>query len=362
MSDNTGIEWADATWNPVTGCTKVSDGCKHCYVERDWGRLANNPKTPHYNGRKFTDVRTRSETLDQPLRWIRPRKVFVNSMSDLFHPSVPFAFIDQVFAVMGLARHHTFQVLTKRPERMLEYLTAENRTRDISMVMVSKFGHDGTYAGPWPFPNVLLGVTVENQEAADERIPLLLQSPAAARFLSCEPLLGLVNLGPYTLTERPCFVCKAEDSTGADRGSMSHPINCGWRHDQEMDGMQLHNEPDGRGIDWVIVGGESGPKARPMHPEWVRSLRNQCATAGTPFLFKQWGEWLPGEQTADSGTAYRRCDNGEIYAVAGNPRRENFGTHPDRNSGPLIALRIGKKAAGRILDGLEHLEYPEVRR
>ncbi|AMO36703.1 DUF5131 family protein [Thauera humireducens] len=295
MGDNTGIEWTDATWNPVTGCAKVSQGCKHCYAERDWVRLQH---LPAYAGREFTDVRTHADRLDQPLRWRRPRRIFVNSMSDLFHPDVSDEFIEEVFAVMALAKQNVFQVLTKRPDRMREHpIFSHSGTClwvGVRQAAERLFGVD---PGPMDkaLPNVWLGVSVEDQAAADERIPLLLDTPAAVRWISAEPLLASINL--------------------AEHG--------------------LHGGPGQ--LDWVVVGGESGPKARPMHPAWARSLRDQCAAAGVPFLFKQWGEWAPD---AAHGIAYEGvcCNWGGDYDNA--------------------VERVGKKLAGRLLDGVLHDGYP----
>ncbi len=231
MSDKTGIAWTDATWNPVTGCSKVSAGCTHCYAEREWPRLSAPGRSGSsvYQGRKFTDVRCHPERLNQPLRWRRPRRIFVNSMSDLFHEDVPTEFILDALGVMGLARRHTFQILTKRPERARAILS---QPCDLSM-------RPGTFAFVWPLPNVWLGVSTENQAAADERIPHLLATPAAVRFVSCEPLLGATAI------------------------------------------------PDG--LDWVIVGGESGPKARPLWVPQVRYMVKRCASIEIPCFVKQLG-------------------------------------------------------------------------
>lgn len=252
MSDKTGIEWTDATWNPTTGCSKVSQGCKNCYALRDWPRLAANPKSVYF-GRAFTNVQCHPERLRQPLQWKKPRRIFVNSMSDLFHEDVPRSFVDEIFHTMVVARQHSFQVLTKRPWRMLDFMA-----------------HRAA-----PPPNVWLGVSVEDQATADERIPVLLQTSAAIRWLSVEPLLGPIDLELRLLGQIP-------------------------------------------GIDWVVVGGESGPHARAMRPEWASSIRDQCARAGVPFLFKQWGEWFGGR-------------------------------------------RVGKKNAGRTLAGVLHDAYPSNR-
>ena len=199
MSTKTKIEWTKgddgtpgATWNPVTGCSKVSQGCKNCYALRDWPRLsAPRPKPNIYTGREFTDVQCHPERLDQPLRWTKPRRIFVNSMSDLFHPDVPFEFIIEVFARMALAQQHTFQILTKRPKRMLDFLTTENfyqeRTIKGKAWQILGAYRNRNYSSfgmkaPWPLPNVWLGVSVEDQATADERIPLLLETPAAVRW------------------------------------------------------------------------------------------------------------------------------------------------------------------------------------
>jgi len=247
MSDKTGIEWTEATWNPVTGCSKVSQGCKNCYAEREWPRLAANLKTVYF-GREFTDVRYHPERLDQPLRWKRPRRIFVNSMSDLFHEAVPDEFIAQVFAVMELATVHTFQVLTKRPKRMMDWVTKQD-------VMYRSTGYPGGFGGR--FKNVWLGVSVEDQDTADQRVPILLETPAAVRWVSVEPLLGEVN-----------FV-----------GMFANPGDC-------RDGTNTLEA-----LDWVVVGGESGPKARPMHPDWVRSLRDQCQAAGRTLDGRTWDDY-----------------------------------------------------------------------
>lgn len=214
MADHSRIEWTQATWNPVTGCTKVSQGCKHCYAERLAKRLQAMGNARYAQGFKVT---LHPDLLELPLSWKQPRRIFVNSMSDLFHPDVPLDFLQQVFATMERAHWHEFQVLTKRPER------AAQLAADL----------------PWP-SNVWMGTSVESVKVID-RVKLLQQVPARVRFLSVEPLLG--------------------------------PIP-----DLPLDG-----------IHWVIVGGESGPGARPMEPDWVRMIRAQCEARHVPFFFKQWG-------------------------------------------------------------------------
>ena len=214
MASNSSIEWTESTWNPLTGCTKISPGCTHCYAERMSLRLQAMRQPNYANGFKLT---LHEQALELPLRWKKPQMIFVNSMSDLFHKQVPFAFIERAFDVMRRATWHRFQVLTKRSDRLLELSPSL----------------------PWP-PNVWMGVSVENQDYAF-RIDDLRGTGARTKFLSLEPLLG--------------------------------PLL-----DLDLDGM-----------DWAIVGGESGPGSRPMDPTWVIDIRDQCTSAGVPFFFKQWG-------------------------------------------------------------------------
>jgi protein gp37 len=275
MSDKSGIEWTDATWNPVTGCTKVSPGCDHCYAETFAERWRGIPGHPYENG---FDVTLRPERLDQPLRWTKPRRIFVNSMSDLFHEAIPDTFIWEVFDVMEEASQHTFQVLTKRHARMRsivqrrmavrrEYAAKFDDCRTEAM-RNSPAARDARKRAEIIPPNIWLGVSVEDQKWADIRVPALLDTPAAVRFLSCEPLLGPVRLtdGLYDWDELDqSYVCREH-------------------------GMpDCKQVPRCNRIDWVIVGGESGPGARSMDPGWARSLRDQCTSAGVAFHFKQWG-------------------------------------------------------------------------
>lgn len=312
MGDKSKIEWTDATWNPITGCTKVSDGCKHCYAERLFPRTygkqtvyrqykevrgGNPPGLPVK--RAFTDVVCHPDRLDHPLRWRRPRRIFVNSMSDLFHEDVLDNFIDQIFAVMALSPDHTFQVLTKRPERMAMYLCDEDGKADLIETW-------------WPPNNVWLGVSAENQKTFDERVEHLAAVPAAVRFVSLEPLLG--------------------------------EIECGNAFDDPLDGS-----PYGK-IDWVIAGGESGPKARPSHPGWFRSLRDQCTQSGVPFFFKQWGQWLPEGQQNSAGVL---CEDAYIFDEDEFPGTVHF--WPDHTA----SVRVRKKELGRLLDGKLWDEYPK---
>ncbi|WP_018991269.1 DUF5131 family protein [Aromatoleum toluclasticum] len=346
MSDSTGIEWTDATWNPVTGCSKVSAGCKHCYAERDWARLSAN-KSTRYFGRKFTDVQCHDDVIALPLRWTKPRRIFVNSMSDLFHSDVPDAFIDRVFAAMALTPHHTYQVLTKRPERMRDYLSSSARRDDwaragdmIAESMepqryanISHVGEPGNLVSvfsAWPLPNVWLGVSIEDQETAAARIPLLLDTPSAVRWISAEPLLGSVDL---RLLQQP--------------------------DGQRRDGLNY-------GLHWVVVGGESGPKSRPMHPQWARTLRDQCAVAGVTFLFKQWGEWAPRSDcyhTLTCGQAAAEIDPSAtkwpcIRLTGAGRNGRDLANACDGDD--CYMQKVGKKLAGRLLDGVLHDAYPEA--
>jgi len=323
MSGKSAIEWTDATWNPTTGCEKISQGCKHCYAERQWPRLAANPKARKYYGRAFTEVACFEHVLDQPLRWTRPRRVFVNSMSDLFHPDVPFAFIDKVFAVMALCPQHTFQLLTKRPERMRVYFQAHFTRHQMATAGAAVAPdrplaavHDALRNSPFPLANLWLGVSAEDQQTANERIALLLQTPAVVRWVSAEPLLG--------------------------------PIDLTW--EDRSDGMLVQRFPD---VDWVVVGGESGPKARPMRPAWVRSLRDQCQTYGAAFHFKQWGEWVGATVHSDDGFA-----GGAYVEVPGGKTAIDYAY--DWRDGSA-SVRVGKKVAGRELDGRTWDECPSDR-
>lgn len=267
MSDNSKIPWTDATWGPTLGCLKASTGCESCYAIRTAYRQEHAFKRQEYRGltKKLQDgslnwtghVNLIGDRLDQPLRWKKPRRIFVDSQSDLFHEKVPSRFVEAVFVRMMAAPQHTFQLLTKRPDRMQQWFA--KKADPIKMMWAAKdlLGAQNLRTS-WPIPNLWLGVSVENQTAADERIPLLLQTQAAVRFVSAEPLLGPVDLAEW-LGDADC-------SAGADLG---------------------YRQWVGRGIDWVIVGSESGPHARPMDEQWVRDLRDQVVAAGAAFFYKQ---------------------------------------------------------------------------
>jgi protein gp37 len=330
MSDKTAIEWTDATWNPVTGCTKVSPGCDNCYAETFAERWRGTPG--HYFENGF-DVQLRPDKLDQPLRWARPRRIFVNSMSDLFHEQINTAEIAQVFAVMSLAEQHTFQLLTKRHGRMRNLLNDRDFVWLIDQYREKQ--KPGCGDGTWPIPNLWLGVSVEEQKWADIRVPALLDTPAAVRFLSCEPLLGPIDFQPddHTGHER--------DYDGGPEGGGFVCLDCS-TDEQTIEWTTQAFPP---GIDWVIAGGESGHGARPMHPDWARTLRDQCETAGVAYLFKQWGEWGP---------------NGQLGIGNTNPRQRLVGEPVDAMGHREVIERLGKKAAGRELDGRTWDEFPQA--
>jgi protein gp37 len=313
MAEHSAIEWTDATWNPTRGCTKISPGCTHCYAETFAERFRGVPGHPYEQG---FDLRLVPDKLQDPIGWKKPRMIFVNSMSDLFHEDIPDEFIDQVFGVMGITRRHTYQVLTKRGERMRDYFNTVGKTRRLLEAQreMAK-GHGGDLmnrAGMsmWPLPNVWFGVSVENRKHGLPRIEHLRSCSVGrgpvgptVRFLSIEPLLE--DLGPIDLT----------------------------------------------GIGWVIVGGESGHGARPMHPEWVRSIRDQCVAAGVPFFFKQWGEWAE--------------DTGQVNEQGRDPWPHTWIDQSGSqwggfDTGRIRLRRFGKRFAGRLFDGREWNEMPEV--
>lgn len=330
MSDKTGIEWADSTFNPWMGCTKVSPACDHCYAERDtarFGRVQWGAGQPR--------VRTSAANWKKPMRWNREtfcecpscgwrgersaaprgcdcpscmqagvlvsarRRVFCASLADVFDNDVDPVWRADLFALIEQTPNIDWMLLTKRIGNVPKMLRQILRLNGLPQ-------------------NVWLGATICNQEEADRDIPKLLAVPAAVRFLSVEPMLGRIDLcetfGMWWNQTMQCF-----ESNGAS-GFNRNPTNLAER-----------------AIDWVIVGGESGPNARPMHPEWARRLRDQCAAAGVPFLFKQWGEWAPREP----------------YASEKMESDELSGTWDG------VSYRYGKKAAGRLLDGLQHDGYPK---
>jgi protein gp37 len=327
---STTIEWTNEVWNPTTGCNKVSRGCKNCYAEKMHKRLQG-MKMPGYHRNFLEGAYPNPAALNRPLKWKRPKKVFLDSMSDLFHHNIPFEYVDKVFAVMALTPQHIYQILTKRPERMAEYMTSsptqriERHLLTIHQTIPLNQRVHGYGKPRWPLPNVWLGTSVENQAAADERIPHLLKCPAAVRFLSCEPLVGPVNFAsvPEEIDEDARFAKRT-----------------------------LH------GIHWVIVGGESGSKATPMHPDWARSLRDQCEQADVLFFFKQWGEYAPLSKQHLKLT-HSMFPDGSTIAWGSSESKDLIKAMSSQDYDTLSAYsKVGKHHSGRLLDGKEHNEYP----
>lgn len=360
MADGSKIEWTDATWNPITGCSVVSPGCTNCYAMKLAGtRLQHHPSRagltretkagPVWNGK----LRFNEEWLTQPLAWKRPRMVFVCAHGDLFHEDVPDEWIDKVFAVMALAPHHTFQVLTKRAERMRRYCSDRNTPRrvheivcdmalmmrlDVTLIapgMLETFAPPGprVHLGRWPLANVWKGVSAEDQDRAIDRVPHLLLMPAAVRFVSAEPLLDLIDFHrlPYLDGEMNAL----KPSPWLDEIEHWRGTSADWEA-EFLDWFDLHEMPTGGHmhpvLDWVIAGGENGP--RPMLAEWAQQIRDQCAAVGTAFFFKQWGSHIPAGQT---------MANGKVWAPGCGTR-----------------LRATKGITGRLLDGVEHNAMPRA--
>lgn len=308
----TSIEWTEQTWNPLAGCKEISPGCANCYAARMAHRLAamgqkkyqgTTKKLPNGKIVWTGEINLDPDSLLAPLERKTPTMYFVNSMSDLFHKDVPLRFIAKVLGVIAYRRRHTFQLLTKRAERMaqaMHKLTLED--------CLNQAGLAPDFLPAWPLENLWPGVSVEDKKRGMPRIEHLRQTPAAVRMLSIEPLLE--DLGQLDL----------------------------------------------EGIGWVIVGGESGPGARPLHPAWVRSIRDQCVRARVPFFFKQWGHWLPFTEGGDDGP---ELEPGKAKWLARDTELNEAGGRPK----PQFALMmpVGKKAAGRLLDGREWNEMPAQR-
>lgn len=363
MSDNTKIEWTDATWNPITGCSVVSPGCTNCYAMHLAGtRLRNHPSraglTRQSAGRHVWNgqVRFNMEWLDQPFGWPQ-RMIFVCAHGDLFHDAVEQWMIAEIFGVMIASHHirgHIFQVLTKRAERMRQLLNDPEFWEEVmdaasSQVMervdpLDRRSDDARatmldYDADNPPPGIWIGVSVEDQERADERIPLLLQTPAAVRWLSCEPLLGAVDLTQHLWGRaRPCAECTRDADCG-----------CSWYPRGAV--------PNESALHWAVAGGESGTRARPMHPDWARSLRDQCAAAGVPFFFKQWGEYITREQSGrDLNFLYDNSTSGGWVEPTGSFTSGEASA--PRDAAAAHVYKLGKKKSGRLLDGVEHNAYP----
>lgn len=352
----TKIEWTDRTWNPVRGCSITSEGCRNCYAMKQAHRFSGEGKAyegltklgskgPVWTG----DIRIAPSVLDAPLRWRKPCRIFANSMGDLFHPAIDDQTLLVLFSVMASAvalNGHTIQVLTKQAERMHSFVSRlrwiigmsplDIQGRKHLLVKVPVFEehlpetleHGGTLLDEVGCPEgIWLGVSTENQAAADDRIPPLLKTPAVVRWISAEPLLGPINLR-----------------------EMAHA------DDFHLDALDT---PDpGYKLNWVVVGGESGPGARPMHPDWVRSIRDQCVDAGTPFLFKQWGAWTPYQGKPQISFSSEMPLSPVRTAWPDGSIGPGF---VDDNGGCGVSIsRVGKKLAGRVLDGITWDQYPEA--
>ena len=336
--NKTKIEWCDMSWNPVTGCSKVSSGCKYCYAEsmsrRFWNEKVivgmgenagdNHPVTRR---RLFTDVIFHPDKLEQPLLVKKPKKIFVNSMSDLFHEKVDFNHILEVFKIIHLCKWHTFIILTKRPERMLDFFEWMQETIETQgLEMLADFQiHHG-------FENVWLGTSIEDQKTAQDRVPALLKTPAKVHFVSCEPLLGMIDLCEIRMP------------------------------DNRMLGNMLSNDFYNTKIDWVICGGESGMNARPMHPFWVTQIHKDCKCANVPFFFKGWGEWIPAHTDDFYNRKFEKIDNWGTLIVSGNFYEKATITSghqfsPDEEYATTV-FKVGKKAAGNRLEGTEWIQFP----
>jgi protein gp37 len=364
VAEKTAIEWCDSTWNPWIGCTKVGPGCDHCYAETLMDTRHHRVKWGPGQARS----RTSAANWTLPLRWNRSgfcecaicrfrgdahgttecpacgganaflparRRVFSASLADVFDNEVDPQWRADLWELIASCRDVDFLLLTKRIGNVKAMLP----------VMDSKMPFYKPWNERWPWQNVWIGATVVNQEEADRDIPKLLAIPARVRFLSIEPMLGPINL---------TAVPRRDDGWMIDslRGLYSR------EHEETFDHPAALEEHDGGPrIDWVIAGGESGHRSRPAHPDWFRSLRDQCAAAGVPFLFKQWGEWAPGECAGQSPTRTERTATLHFHGwhFSALTPRESEEVH--RDDAPDL-YRIGKKAAGRLLDGQEHNGFP----
>jgi protein gp37 len=320
MGDKSKILWCDATWNPVAGCSvePISEGCQNCYARQMANRMGGEKQ--HFHG--LTEkhghgwsgkINFYPDILLAPLRWVKPRQIFVGSMGDLFYERVSDDLIDQVFGVIAACsvqedRNHRFLILTKRPERLRQYLVTENIEKWIdyasSFMLDGKFFLDRVSRVSWPFENLWIGTSAENQEQFDKRIPEILKTPAIKRFVSIEPMLGPIGLSYL--------------------------------------------------VDWVICGGESGPRGRPLHPDWVRRLRDQCAALDIPFMFKQWGMWKPVDWYEEATHAIRT--DGYVTKFGNEPLSISRAKKP--TAGWQGIAKLGKTKAGRELDGEIHTGSP----
>ncbi|MCG5239546.1 phage Gp37/Gp68 family protein [Azospirillum doebereinerae] len=381
MGDHCTIEWLvalaqarnaiPASINPIRGCSRASEGCRNCYaaaIAHRFGHKGNGiwagltdldpAGVPRFNG----TLRFVWPALRAPIKAKRSRVYFVCDMADLFHARVPDDWIDQVFAMMALCRHHLFLLLTKRPDRMRRYLTDPKTPgriafhADVLGLLPGRAAALHHANGPdvddtlpnWPLPNVWTGATVEDQAAANERVPELLGVPSVLRFLSVEPMLG-----PVDLTALEALFWDVSDHEGrrnALTGELYIP-GCAGESSRTLTG--------GPRLGWVIAGGESGPNARPCHPDWFRDLRDDCVEAGVPFFFKQWGEWAPGECGSHPPTRTERTAEliNDAWAYGSMTPQASRELH--RDDEPDL-YRLSKRGAGRVFDGVTWGQVPEV--
>ncbi|AOZ11105.1 DUF5131 family protein [Cupriavidus malaysiensis] len=378
MAQASPIEWTDETWNVVRGCNRVSPGCMHCYAEVSAARFSKEGMPYHRlvqatsQGPKWTgEVALVPELLGYPLSKRKPHRIFVNSMSDLFHEAVPFEFIAATFGAMALAEHHTFQILTKRAERMrafFDWIQHEGAARNgpaqlcISQLLrdaeslpksaEKRMRHAEVEGIQWPLQNVWLGVSAENQDAANERIPTLLRTPAAIRWVSIEPLLGPIDL------EQVKWWRDRDHHVDVLRGGYwtNGPLtsNMSWRPGDRQGHFVNHSDFPAC-LDWVVVGGESGKNARPMHPLWVHTLQAQCKAADVPFFFKQHGVWREASAIASDVTL-----PAEDWAFVQADGKAFYGHEAFRAKDPdgVLMARIGRERAGYELGGVVYRETP----
>ena len=403
MGDKSKIEWTEATWNCLYGCSRVSPGCEHCYAERFVHRFAGpgqryegltvlRKKGPVWTGK----VKLAHDRLVVPLRWKRGRRIFVNSLSDVWHDEVPFEFICAMYGIMAMCPHHTFQLLTKRSRRMVEWY-------EMTSELVDPVGHCVDLAGQylcqlpnqgsitwaevdrikkdalpraagraWPLDNVWLGVSAEDDRSLAARAGHLLACEAVVHWISAEPLVGPLDLAPWIRAVEGCTECEWRGSYDELVAQGGHDLCPDCRKEGTMTtyyGEDERREADPR-IDWVVVGGESGNQSRVMDPRWVQDIEAACDQAGVPWLFKQWGEWAPVGRgrvevpLTDDGLMF---DLPNPQEVVGTPREMMSVRGPQDSRHRLFRAigdhwmeRVGKKTAGRLLGGQTKDGYPAI--